>query len=84
MSHYIDIVLTLDGYFCVAPPWVVFEGDLVTLPGDSNVHEVICVATDSVGGEHIQLIEKYAGYSLPRIGAKYFKKEVKWDEPVQE
>ena len=55
MTQYIDIVLTLDGMFCVAPPWAIKEGDLVCLPdalnGEPGMHEVISVATDSVDGE---------------------------------
>lgn len=88
MGNYIDILLTKDGYFCVAPPWVVKAGDLIGLPdavsGESKVIEVIAVATDEVEGDHIKLIEKYTGYPLPKITAKYHRNEVEWDEPVQE
>ena len=88
MTKYIDIVLTKDGYLCVAPPWVVKAGDLVSLTsaiakGD-EIHEVASVATDEVDGDFIKMAEQYAGYSLPRIKGKYFKSEVEWDEPVQE
>ena len=83
MTQYIDIVLTRNGMFCVAPPWVVKEGDLVglldVLMGDSKVHEVISVATDSVDGDYIKQIEKYVGHKLPKITAKYIKSEVEWD-----
>ena len=85
---YIDIVLTQDGMFCVAPPWVIKEGDLVSLPdalsGEERIREVVSVATDSTDGEHIKLIEKYIGFPLPRIKAKYLKSEVEWNEPVHE
>ena len=84
---YIDILLTKDGYFCIAPPWVVKEGDLISLPDAMNVdkiHEVVSVATDSTDGEHIKLIEKYIGFPLPRAKGKYLKCEVEWDEPVHE
>lgn len=84
MTQYIDIVLTMDGKFCVAPPWVVKTGDWVALPLDSEIHEVLCVSTDSVGGEFINQIEKYVGHPLPKVTAVYHKKEVMWDEPVQE
>ena len=87
MSNYIDIVLTKKGVFCAAPPWVVKVGDLVCLEdglGESKILEVISVSTDEVDGDHIKQIEKYIGYRLPRITAKYFKSEVEWDEPVQE
>ena len=86
--EYIDIVLTLDGFFCVAPPWTVKEGDLICLPdalsGAPKIHDVISVATDSKDGEHIAMIEKYVGYPLPKATAKYLKSEVVWDEYVQE
>lgn len=88
MTQYIDILLTKDGYFCVAPAWVVKEGDLIVLPnavtGDNGIREVISVATDEKDGDHIKLIEKYTGYPLPKITAKYYKNEVEWNEPVQE
>jgi hypothetical protein len=83
MSKYIDIVLTANGVFCVAPPWVVKVGDLVCLPngltGKDEMLEVVSVSTDGVDGEHIKQIEKYIGYPLPRITAKYLKSEVEWD-----
>lgn len=86
MGNYIDIILTLDGYFCAAPPWVVHVGDLIHLPdvvgGKNEIHEVISVVTDEKDGEHIQMIERYIGYPLPRITAKFTKTEVMWDEPV--
>ena len=82
MSEYIDILLTQDGVFCIAPPWEVKEGDWVCLPdalGGNKLREVISVATDAIGGEHAKLIEKYIGYPLPRITAKYRKSEVEWN-----
>lgn len=88
MKQYIDILLTKDGYFCVAPPWVVKEGDLICLPdavsGKNEIREVLSVVTDSVDGDHIKMMEKYIGYPLPKATAKYNKSEVEWDEPVQE
>ena len=88
MSEYIDVVLTASGVFCVAPPWTVKVGDLVSLPnattGKTEILEVIAVSTDEKDGDHIKMVEKYIGYPLPRITAKYFKSEVEWDEPVQE
>ena len=88
MDKYIDIVLTLDGMFCVAPPWVVKEGDLVCLldilTNEPKMREVISVSTDSVDGEHIKQIEKYVGHKLPKIAAKYMKSEVKWDAELYE
>ena len=88
MSEYIDVVLTANGVFCVAPPWVVKVGDLVCLPdgltGEPNVLEVVSVSTDEKGGDHIKMIEKYIGYPLPKITAKYFKSEVEWDGAIHE
>jgi hypothetical protein len=88
MAQYIDILLTLDGHFCAAPPWTVKEGDLICLPdalsGKEEIHEVISAATDSTDGEYIKQIEKYIGYPLPKIKAKFLKSEVEWNEPVQE
>ena len=83
---YIDILLTKDGYFCVAPAWVVKEGDLVWLPdalnGENKVREVIAVATDEKDGDHIKMLEKYIGYPLPKITAKCNKSEVVWNDDV--
>ena len=88
MSDYIDVILTQNGSFCVAPPWTVKEGDLVGLPnaltGANELQEVIAVSTDEKSGNHIKMVEKYVGCPLPRITAKYFKNEVDWDEDVQE
>ena len=86
MAEYMDIVLNKDGSFCIAPPWSIKEGDLIyladELTGEGKVREVVAVATDAVDGDHIKLIEKYIGYPLPRITAKYLKSEVAWDEAV--
>ena len=88
MSEYIDIVLTANGVFCAAPPWVVKVGDMVSLPnaltGENEILEVVSVATDEKGGDHIKLIEKYIGYPLPRITAKYFHSEVEWNGTIHE
>ena len=88
MSNYIDILLTTDGIFCVAPPWVIKEGDLICLPdaltGKETISEVISVATDSTDGDHIGMIEKYIGYPLPKVISKYHKCEVEWNDAVQE
>lgn len=83
MVKYIDVVLTQDGVFCVAPPWKVKEGDLIglqdALTGKEELKEVIAVSTDDTDGDHIKMVEKYVGYPLPRITAKYSKSEVEWD-----
>lgn len=88
MAEYIDIVLTANGVFCVAPPWVVREGSLVGLTnavtGKTVTLEVAAVSTDEKDGQYIKMIEKYIGYPLPRITATYLRSEVEWDELVQE
>ena len=86
MSNYIDILLTANGVFCIAPPWVVKEGDMVSLPnavtGEEEILEVISVCTDEKDGDQIKMMEKYIGYPLPKVTQKYFKSEVEWDENV--
>ena len=88
MSKYIDIVLTQSGVFCVAPPWKVEPGDLVSLMDnvalEISIQEAIAVVTDRVDGDYISMVEKYTGYPLPRITAKYSKSEVAWDEQIAE
>ena len=82
MADYIDIVATKDGYFCAAPAWEIKEGDLISIPAMLNdkPHEVMSVATDSIDGPFIKMIEKYIGYPLPRVGVKYHKSEVVWND----
>lgn len=88
MSEYINILLTQNGVFCTAPAWEVKDGDFVYLrdavSGENKMFEVISVVTDSADGEFVGMIEKYIGYPLPRINARFKKHEVKWNEPVQE
>ena len=88
MANYIDVLLTKDGYFCVAPPWMVKEGDLIGLPdvinGGQKLCEVIAVSTDETDGDHVKMIEKYIGFPLPKITAKYFKSEAEWNDAVHE
>ena len=31
MAKYVDILLTLDGTFCIAPAWTVSEGDYISV-----------------------------------------------------
>lgn len=83
MASYMSVLVTKDGYFCSAPPWSVKEGDYVSLPSIENrPHEVVSVVTDEKNGDFVKMIEKYIGYPLPKIHAKYHKSEVVWD--VQE
>lgn len=85
---YISILLTQDGMFCLAPAWTVTAGDIVSLPdllsGGDKRSEVISVVTVRQGHDFITMLEKYIGFPLPKITAKYRKSEVEWDEPVQE
>lgn len=84
MAKYIGVVLTIDGFFCAAPAWKVEEGDLIALPnaltGENGLHEVISVVTDSVDGEFLGMIEKYVGSPLPKVTAKFSKKDLEWGE----
>lgn len=84
MTKYIDIVLTENGTFCVAPPWVIKAGDSICLThpltGEPKIHEVVSVATDSTDGEHISQIERYVGHPLPKVMTKYLKSDVEWEE----
>ena len=86
MTKYIDILLTADGYLCVAPPWVVNVGDFVgmtnVVTGKEEHYEVVSVVTDATDGDFLKMAEKIACYPLPRIKTKYHKSEVEWDEPV--
>ena len=81
---YLDVLLTKDGYFCVAPPWEVKEGDLVYLPdvltGMPRLAEVIAVSTDKKDGKHIKQIEKYVGGTLPRITGKASVCPIEWED----
>ena len=84
MAKYIDVLLTKCGVFCAAPPWEGNEGNLVCLPdaltGENKILEVIAVATCAEDSEYVQMLEKYIGYPLPKITAKYSKREMKWEE----
>ena len=85
---YIDVVLTLDGIFCVAPPWTIKEGDLVSLPnaldGTNEIREVAASLTAETDGEFVKLIEKYIGFPLPKVNAKFKRSEAEWDVPAHE
>lgn len=84
MTKYIDILLTKEGYFCVAPPWEVKVGNLVCLPdavtGKDKILEVVSVVTDDADGDCVKMIETYIGYPLPKITVKYSKKDMEWGE----
>lgn len=88
MTKYIDIILTENGTFCVAPPWVIKKGDMIclthTITGEPKIHDVVSVATDSVDGEHIAQLERYVGHPLPKVLTKYLKSDVKWEEGQDE
>ena len=86
--EYVDILLLENGVFCLAPSWDMEEGDFVCLPdcttGKNKVLEVISVATDKVDGDFVTMVNRYVGYPLPKVTAKYKRTEVEWNEPVHE
>ena len=87
MANYIDVLLLANGVFCLAPAWDVKEGDFVCLPdstGENKVLEVLSVVTDKTNGDFSKMMERYVGYPLPKVTAKYTKSEVEWNEPVHE
>lgn len=80
---YIDIVLTTDKRFYIAPAWKVHSGDMVAVTnqcGERVLKTVEEVVTEEYGGEVMALLEKYAGCPLKRIEEKYSRHEVKWPD----
>jgi hypothetical protein len=49
------------------------------LSGEVKVREVSSVVIDEKNGQYLAMLEKYIGYPLPRITARYHKSEVVWD-----
>lgn len=84
MAKYIDVVLTADGMFCIAPSWTVDVGDYISmenpLTGATELKRVISTATDSTDGDFIKLVEAYIGYKPCRITKKYKESTVFWEE----
>ena len=83
MAKYIDVVLTSDGTFCIAPPWTVGVGDYISmenvLNGITELKKVIATATDSTDGDFIKLVEAYLGYKPYRITSKYRENTLFWE-----
>lgn len=84
MAKYIELVLTADGYFCIAPSWSVGAGDYIAmeneLTGATELKKVIATATDSVDGDFIKLVEAYIGCKPQRVTKKYREKDVLWED----
>ena len=84
MANYIDIVLTRDGTFCIAPSWTIHAGDFIAMEnpitGATELKEVIATATDSEDGDFIKLIEAYIGCKPCKVTQKYRQSVVSWGE----
>ena len=89
MTKYIDILVTADGVFCIAPPWTINEGDYIALEnvfnGETELKKVIATATDSEDGDFIKLVEAYIGYKPHKVAHKYRANTIHWgdEEDVQ-
>lgn len=83
MAKYIDILLTLDGTFCIAPAWTVSEGDYITvenvLTGATELKEVTAIATDTMDGDFFKLVKTYIGYQPYMVTKKYREITVPWE-----
>lgn len=83
MTKYVDLVLTADGFFCIAPSWKVNEGDYITienaLTGENELKKVIAKATDSVDGDFINMVRAYIGCEPCKITRKYRGTDVFWE-----
>ena len=83
MAKYIDLVLTADGIFCIAPAWTIKEGDYVSvvnqITGVSELKKVIATVTESVDGDYIKMIKAYVGCELAKVTQKYRGSELYWD-----
>ena len=84
MANYIDIVLTADGFFCIAPSWTIEVGDYISvenvLTGARELKKVIAKATDSTDGDFIKLVEVYIGAKPQRVTKKYRESDVHWED----
>ena len=83
MSNYVDILLTEYGVFCIAPPWQVKPGYLISIDGKLK-QKVVAVCTDNVDGEFVAMLETSCGHKLHRIKEKYWGCEVEWKDDVHE
>ena len=83
MAKYVDLVLTADGFFCVAPSWSVNEGDYVTmvnpLTGVNELKKVIAIATDNVDGDFINMVRAYIGCEPCKVTQRYRGTDVFWE-----
>lgn len=89
MAKYIDIVLTTDGTFFIAPPWTIAVGDYISveniITGAIELREVKTIATDTEDGDFIKLVEAYIGAMPCKVKQKYRQCDVHWeDENVPE
>jgi hypothetical protein len=84
MAKFIDVVLTADGFFCIAPSWSIEVGDYISienvLTGAIELKKVIAKATDSTDGDFIKLVEIYLGYKPTRVTKKYRENNVYWED----
>lgn len=84
MTNYIDVILTADGLFFVAPPWTIEVGDYISvenvITGATELKQVTAKATDSTDGDFIKLVEAYIGGKPQRVTKKYSEREVLWED----
>ena len=84
MTKYIDILVTHDGTFCIAPAWTVSNGDYISvenvLTGATELKKVIATATDSEDGDFIKLVEAYIGYKPTKVTQKYRANTISWGD----
>lgn len=84
MEKYIDVALTADGFFCIAPSWTIEVGDYISmenaLTGAIELKRVIATATDSMDGDYIKLVEAYLGYTPARVTKRYREHDVYWED----
>ena len=84
MSEYIDLVLTSDGIFFIAPPWTIQVGDYISvenlITGATELKRVTATATDSKDGDFVKLVETYIGGKLTRVTNRYREREVLWED----
>lgn len=84
MDKYIDIIVTLDGNFYIAPSFSVSVGDYIAidnvLTGATEIKEVIAKATEGQDSDCLKLVEAYTGQKLQRITTRYKKLDVEWED----
>lgn len=84
MAKYIDVVLTEDGIFCIAPPWTINVGDYISmenaLTGATELKRVIAQATDSEDGDIIKFVEAYIKGKPQRVTKRYRESDLYWED----